>query len=278
MKCDLCSMVFRHKHTLIRHLAQHSGERPFRCQICNTSFTNVHKLREHSKKKHPQMEVLKKPNNSSLTMQNQKQFLPILPKGQSKPIMPNTMTPVTYLTSGSAPMYLLAPQQTFSPPVQYIINNPIQPSVILPNGFYSQQQQPIYIQPSTVSINSNPILSPPNTINSVEIVTSTQTLPNEPEKLSLDFGGGETVKFDILERAILEISDAKVQDANNEVLEISNSKGKNNGNPEGQHKDNVDPVSNSTNESDEPFECEDCGRRYKFENFLKVHQRRPCKV
>ena len=24
------------------------------------------------------------------------------------------------------------------------------------------------------------------------------------------------------------------------------------------------------------FECDLCGRKYKFENFLKVHQRRPC--
>ena len=38
----------------MRHLFQHSGERPFRCQSCESGFTSINRLKEHIKKKHPE--------------------------------------------------------------------------------------------------------------------------------------------------------------------------------------------------------------------------------
>ena len=37
---------------MVRHLFQHSGERPYKCQSCDTSFTQLNRLKEHIKKHH----------------------------------------------------------------------------------------------------------------------------------------------------------------------------------------------------------------------------------
>jgi hypothetical protein len=48
-----CKMQFRHKNSLVRHLCQHTGERPHPCQICGQAFISIHRMKEHVKKYHP---------------------------------------------------------------------------------------------------------------------------------------------------------------------------------------------------------------------------------
>lgn len=45
-KCDVCSMSFRRKDSLINHSAIHSMVN-LRCVICNTAFENAQKVKEH---------------------------------------------------------------------------------------------------------------------------------------------------------------------------------------------------------------------------------------
>ena len=45
-------MKFRHNNSLVRHLFQHSGERPYNCRSCNSSFTQLNRLKEHVKRHH----------------------------------------------------------------------------------------------------------------------------------------------------------------------------------------------------------------------------------
>ena len=48
-------MQFRHKNSLVRHLCQHSGERPHKCQQCAAAFVSMCRLKEHNKRYHKKM-------------------------------------------------------------------------------------------------------------------------------------------------------------------------------------------------------------------------------
>jgi hypothetical protein len=52
-RCDVCNRHFRHKNSLVRHLAQHAGERPHKCAFCTESFSSLAKHRDHVKRRHP---------------------------------------------------------------------------------------------------------------------------------------------------------------------------------------------------------------------------------
>ncbi|TRY76442.1 hypothetical protein TCAL_15968 [Tigriopus californicus] len=51
--CNVCNMRFRHKNSLIRHMCQHTGERPNRCVMCEAAFVSLNRLKDHIRKIHP---------------------------------------------------------------------------------------------------------------------------------------------------------------------------------------------------------------------------------
>ncbi len=51
----MCHREFRHKNSLVRHMVQHAGERPFHCQFCDYTFATLAKQRDHMRKKHPML-------------------------------------------------------------------------------------------------------------------------------------------------------------------------------------------------------------------------------
>ncbi len=50
--CGLCNTHFRHKSSLIRHMCQHTGQRPHPCTACRKAFLTPVRLRRHWARRH----------------------------------------------------------------------------------------------------------------------------------------------------------------------------------------------------------------------------------
>lgn len=51
-KCDICAKVFHHSGNFRKHMILHSGERPFKCEICGRTFVLAQHLKSHMKLVH----------------------------------------------------------------------------------------------------------------------------------------------------------------------------------------------------------------------------------
>ena len=51
-KCDLCEQKFTKKAYLKSHLKIHTGEKPFKCEYCETEFTEKCNLKKHISRIH----------------------------------------------------------------------------------------------------------------------------------------------------------------------------------------------------------------------------------
>ena len=57
-KCDVCPKQFNHKTDLRRHMCLHTGEKPFTCETCGKGFIREDRMIKHAdthKKKAPMM-------------------------------------------------------------------------------------------------------------------------------------------------------------------------------------------------------------------------------
>ncbi|KYM94375.1 hypothetical protein ALC62_14990 [Cyphomyrmex costatus] len=55
-KCEKCPREFKHKSSLRIHDRTHNNEKPFKCDVCGTRFTQKGNLKKHVNKKHPNVE------------------------------------------------------------------------------------------------------------------------------------------------------------------------------------------------------------------------------
>ena len=242
-KCHICGLSFRHKHSQVRHLVQHSADRPFRCQApkCEASFASAQRLREHTKKRHPFFTILGNSGGSnnrpilpanlagSATNKDLK-YQPIapapiknwIPQTLQAPLLQpqviQTQQPLTYLTSNGNVFLITqpSPQNLFQP---LILNNS---PFIFPSGslapitsLQATQAPPLLIQapavsPSIVPSIVSPASSNNNNIGLPNLLTKSDTafsveMTKNVEKVTLKNSKGEKMKYDILERAMLEL-------------------------------------------------------------------------
>jgi len=193
-ECPACPLQFRHKNSLVRHLCQHTGERPYQCADCDAAFVSMHRLKEHSRKTHghefniqdkvPKNDVVptdakhvvkieptspkkktKQTSNASPTLVQPVQKLPELCMNNTATVMPTTV-----LTSLPTSIPLLV--QATNGQVYLLSTQNVGGSVLMPAGtagleiltpnqtlFFptlAQQQQASFLAPTTGTFYQSP--------------------------------------------------------------------------------------------------------------------------
>lgn len=203
----------------MRHLFQHSGERPFRCQNCESGFTSINRLKEHIKKKHPDTPAAQSimdpssiltaspmpklnchPAPSAVSTKNK--FTPIAPAPTKISYQPQTiMLPSTAGTAAAgagaantvltnAGSMILVSNPTFTMfPNQFFLQ-PTMPQPLITYGILQPQVQTTFITATPAITTAS---SPPGNNCDPNEITIIQDSP----------------KMDILQRAILEIEPEK---------------------------------------------------------------------
>ena len=241
----------------MRHLFQHSGERPFRCQNCESGFTSINRLKEHIKKKHPDtpaaqsiMEPINavtppitttiSTNNPAIqtltSTQTTGTILNSIPsKTKYTPIAPapakfaTTATPtimisaqpacqnLPILTQGPNGTMLLVsnptPTFTASPflfpaatPTPLLLAAP-SPVIYGMPSFFQPQVQSLTATTSTASSTlPSAFITAPHTCSAPTVMATPPTSnSSSKDEITVLNEKGESQKYDILERAILEI-------------------------------------------------------------------------
>ena len=239
---------------MVRHLFQHSGERPFRCQNCESGFTSINRLKEHIKKKHPDtpaaQSIMDSPivgvtsstppittsistnsnistqSNSTLTMTSKSKYTPIAPA----PAKITTATPTIMLPAQPACQNL--PILTQGPNGTMLLVSSATPTFataapfMLPTAtptpwlFTTPQIQnpfiygmPSFFQPQVQNLSATPTATTPlstsfwptTSTNTVAAATPPSSTSTSKDEITVLNEKGESQKYDILERAILEI-------------------------------------------------------------------------
>ncbi len=58
-KCTVCDYCCRMKESMLKHIRCHTGEKPYKCEVCNITITQLSALHFHIKKKHPSFKPIK---------------------------------------------------------------------------------------------------------------------------------------------------------------------------------------------------------------------------
>ena len=170
----------------MRHLFQHSGERPFRCQNCESGFTSINRLKEHIKKKHPDtpaaQSIMEQPQTLNITTPPTVQNVQQVQSQQKLKFTPIAPAPAKIPTY--QPQTIMLNQPFFNQNTMFLVSNP-QPTLMFPQQMFLPTLTYGILQPQVQTIIA--------TAPSSDEITILPT-PEQPKKI------------DILERAILEIS------------------------------------------------------------------------
>ncbi len=226
----------------------HTGERPYRCQSCQSSFTARDRLKGHILKHHPDH-----PAAQELLSQSQSQ---ISQQQQASPC------------SGSGPPTPKRAKKTESTTADLSNGRPI----------ISQQQQETVNETAASTVTTNFILEWPPTLqlgevegnlcwqafDAAPVITPmnntevTATVIPQPQVVDLEEQPDKPNPLDVAIQEILQVNQiTRFADK----LRLMRNKAANLSKPA--KKESV-------------LACDKCGREYKYKSFLQVHQKRKC--
>ena len=76
-RCMVCNKKFKSPSKLHRHLLIHTGEKPFKCDICEIGFRQDSHLREHNRNYHTDLPIepkIKKSTKTSVERKSRQQM------------------------------------------------------------------------------------------------------------------------------------------------------------------------------------------------------------